>query len=228
MRANTLIQINLLYMPPLHPKKIFTQSNRTLILIIKFFMGYPNRTARSCCYTISVYFNSDKKNILLFDIINYKKILAGIFYSAKFLLFTTETRNIIKFCSFSHFKLFQYSLEVKLLFSLQFFLQSQQEHFVADLNVTLRGPSTQLNITFIFSVSIILQHCPTDVTGFNRVFRLLGADGTAYDSQYPRHAFVFIENCTQSGISILRLWPKMGQNYSEEMRQQDANRYFET
>lgn len=51
---------------------------------------------------------------------------------------------------------------------------------------------------------MILQHCPTDVTGFG-ILKLFayGADGTAKDSQYPRHAFVEIENCTQSGISMV-------------------------
>lgn len=80
---------------------------------------------------------------------------------------------------------------------------------MADLNVTFRGPSMQLSITFTSSVSMMLQHWPTDVTGCSMLFRLFGADGTAYDSQYPRHAFVFIENWTQSGISIFRLWPKL-------------------
>lgn len=81
---------------------------------------------------------------------------------------------------------------------------------VADLNVTLREPPTQLSITFTSSVSMILQHWPTDVTGFTTLIPLAelnGVDGTAYDSQYPRHAFVLIENCTQSGISIILLWP---------------------
>lgn len=56
---------------------------------------------------------------------------------------------------------------------------------------------------------MMLQHCPTDVTGFVILlaFDANGADGTAYDSQYPRHAFVFIENSTQSGISIFLVWP---------------------
>lgn len=68
----------------------------------------------------------------------------------------------------------------------------------------------QFNKTLTSSVSIILQHCPTDVTGLGYLIVDVkyGADGTAYDSQYPRHAFVFIENSTQSGISILRLWPE--------------------
>lgn len=78
---------------------------------------------------------------------------------------------------------------------------------MADLNVTFLAPPTQLSITFTSSVSIMLQHCPTDVTGFGILNPPLafGADGTAYDSQYPRQAFVFIENCTQSGISIVLL-----------------------
>lgn len=56
---------------------------------------------------------------------------------------------------------------------------------------------------------MMLQHCPTDVTGFGGLVIPVenGADGTAYDSQYPRQAFVSIVNCTQSGISILRIWP---------------------
>lgn len=80
---------------------------------------------------------------------------------------------------------------------------------MADLNVTFRAPPTQLSITFTSSVSIILQHCPTDVTGFTvlKPFALNGVDGTAYDSQYPRHAFVLMENWTQSGISITLLCP---------------------
>lgn len=77
---------------------------------------------------------------------------------------------------------------------------------MADLNVTFLAPPTQLSITFTSSVSMILQHCPIDVTGFGILIPFaLGDDGTAYDSQYPRHAFVFIENCTQSGISIVLL-----------------------
>lgn len=75
---------------------------------------------------------------------------------------------------------------------------------VADLNVTFREPPTQLSKTFTSSVSMILQHCPTDVTGFGILKPFAyGADGTANDSQYPRHAFVEIENCTQSGISMV-------------------------
>lgn len=66
---------------------------------------------------------------------------------------------------------------------------------MADLNVTFFAPPTQLSITFTSSVSIMLQHWPTDVTGFGTLKPFaFGADGTAYDSQYPRHAFVFIEN----------------------------------
>lgn len=84
---------------------------------------------------------------------------------------------------------------------------------MADLKVTFRAPPTQLSRTFTSSVSMMLQHWPTDVTGFG-TFEPFGADGTAYDSQYPRHAFVFIENCTQSGISIVLLWPKNLKSFS--------------
>lgn len=53
---------------------------------------------------------------------------------------------------------------------------------------------------------MMLQHCPTDVTGFGGFPIPVenGVDGTAYDSQKPRQAFVSIVNCTQSCISIFR------------------------
>lgn len=78
---------------------------------------------------------------------------------------------------------------------------------MADLNVRFFGPPIQFRMTLTSSVSIMLQHCPMDVTGLGGFTRpaASGADGTAYDSQYPRHAFVFIVNWTQSGISIFRL-----------------------
>lgn len=78
---------------------------------------------------------------------------------------------------------------------------------MADLNVKFLGPPMQFKMTFTSSVSMMLQHCPTDVTGFGGLVIPVenGADGTAYDSQYPRQAFVSIVNCTQSGISILRI-----------------------
>lgn len=55
-----------------------------------------------------------------------------------------------------------------------------------------------------------------------------GADGTAYDSQYPRHAFVFIENSTQSGISIFLVWPvsKSNVGYNQILKFFGSN--FET
>lgn len=84
---------------------------------------------------------------------------------------------------------------------------------MADLNVRFFGPLMQFSITFTSSVSMMLQHWPSDVTGFRYLLDVImvavrnGADGTAYDSQYPRHAFVFIENSTQSEISIFLLCP---------------------
>lgn len=55
----------------------------------------------------------------------------------------------------------------------------------------------------------MLQHCPIDVTGFGgRIYPAVnGVDGTAYDSQNPRQAFVLMLNSTQSGISIFLVWP---------------------
>lgn len=97
---------------------------------------------------------------------------------------------------------------------------------MADLNVTFRAPSIQLSITLTSSVSIILQHWPTDVTGFTilKPFALNGVDGTAYDSQYPRHAFVLMENWTQSGISITLLWP--APKIKERQKKKRQNKSF--
>lgn len=53
------------------------------------------------------------------------------------------------------------------------------------MNVNTRIPSRHRTRTFTSSVSIILQHCPTEVTGFadlgNPIFQ--GDDGNAYDSK---------------------------------------------
>ena len=58
------------------------------------------------------------------------------------------------------------------------------------------------------SVSIILQHCPTAVIAcFGLTLIVSSLDGTAYDTQKPRHALVVISNSTQFGILILRVCP---------------------
>lgn len=63
---------------------------------------------------------------------------------------------------------------------IQSFLQLKQEHLVADLKVTFLAPPTQLSMTFTSSVSMMLQHWPTDVTGFGILKPFTnGADGTA-------------------------------------------------
>lgn len=61
---------------------------------------------------------------------------------------------------------------------------------MADLKVKFFGPPKQFSLTFTSSDSIILQHWPIDVTGFGARISPVdsGGDGTAYDSQNPRHA----------------------------------------
>lgn len=61
---------------------------------------------------------------------------------------------------------------------------------MADLKVKFFGPPRQFSLTFTSSDSIMLQHCPIDVTGLgDRISPVAnGGEGTAYDSQNPRHA----------------------------------------
>lgn len=61
---------------------------------------------------------------------------------------------------------------------------------MADLKVKFFGPPKQFSLTFTSSDSIMLQHCPIDVTGLGARISPVdrGGDGTAYDSQKPRHA----------------------------------------
>jgi hypothetical protein len=55
---------------------------------------------------------------------------------------------------------------------------------------------------------MMLQHWPTEVMVWcGLTLSVSIADGTAQDSQYPRHAFVVMWNSTQSGMLILRVWP---------------------
>lgn len=53
---------------------------------------------------------------------------------------------------------------------------------------------------------MMLQHCPTEVTGC--VGLVFMPEGMAQLSQKPLQALVVIENSTQSGILILRVWPE--------------------
>jgi len=52
---------------------------------------------------------------------------------------------------------------------------------VADLKVKFLGPPRQFSLTFTSSDSIMLQHCPIDVTGLGgRISPVAkGGDGTA-------------------------------------------------
>lgn len=61
---------------------------------------------------------------------------------------------------------------------------------MADLNVKFFGPPKQFSLTFTSSDSIMLQHCPIDVTGLGVRTSPVdnGGEGTAYDSQNPRQA----------------------------------------
>jgi hypothetical protein len=56
----------------------------------------------------------------------------------------------------------------------------------------------------------MLQHCPTDVTGWVGLWLPVknGADGRANDSQNPRQALVVMANSTQSGMLIFRVLPE--------------------
>lgn len=61
----------------------------------------------------------------------------------------------------------------------------------------------------------MLQHCPTLTTGFGGLNKpandtpAKGIEGTEYDSQNPRHAFVVMVNSTQSGIEIFLVFPTL-------------------
>lgn len=58
------------------------------------------------------------------------------------------------------------------------------------------------------SVSIMLQHWPTDVMRWcGLTITVSAGDGTAQDSQYPLHALVVIRNSTQFGMLIFLVWP---------------------
>lgn len=63
----------------------------------------------------------------------------------------------------------------------------------------------------------MLQHCPTLTTGFGALNKPGSAapaqetEGTEYDSQNPRQAFVVIVNSTQSGMEIFRVFPTLWQ-----------------
>lgn len=69
----------------------------------------------------------------------------------------------------------------------------------------------RLECVLTSSVSMILQHWPTDVMRwFGLIITVSAGDGTAQDSQYPLHALVVIRNSTQLGMLIFLVWPENG------------------